>query len=263
MGRGVAKLEWLVVAMVITAAVIFLSIKVAYELSHPRICLCPAAFSADLVVFNGNEPILNKSLIVGPPCLCAGFRGWSPPSGLPFIIGYQVINMQRCSTLTNITAPPGIINYTCYVLSGYGNSPSFLIPIRIFTSPSAINNAKELINEFLRYNGANLSEGFNGTVRLLMGIPTVRDYIDSGRLILVGEGFITNTTKVGNYLVINVMGIEYTMGVITQNRTVMGIIYVEYIPFRTQQGSIMMTPLKITIRLMRVSAAQIVGKSQG
>ncbi|GAB6947144.1 hypothetical protein JCM16161A_12740 [Vulcanisaeta sp. JCM 16161] len=135
--------------------------------------------------------------------------------------------------------------------------------MRIFTSPSAINNAKGLINEFLRYNGANLGEGFNGTVRLLMGIPTVRDYIGSGRLILVGEGFITNTTKVGNYLVINVMGIEYTMGVIAQNRTVMGIIYVEYIPFKMQQGSIMMTPLKITIRLMRVSAAQIVGKGQG
>ncbi|WP_243675727.1 hypothetical protein [Vulcanisaeta distributa] len=114
--------------IIITAVVIFLSIKVAYELSHPRVCLCPATFSADLVVFNGDEPILNKSLIAGPPCLCAGFRGWSPPSGLPFIISYQVINEQKCGMLTNTTAPPGIINYTCYVLFGYGNSTGFLIP---------------------------------------------------------------------------------------------------------------------------------------
>ncbi|WP_243675728.1 hypothetical protein [Vulcanisaeta distributa] len=101
------------------------------------------------------------------------------------------------------------------------------------------------------YNGASLGEGFNGTVRLLMGIPAVRDYIGGDRLVLISEGFITNTTSVGNHLVIDVMGIEYTMGVITRNETVMGIIYVEYVPFETQQGGgIMMMPLKIAIRLM-------------
>ncbi len=185
-----------------------------------------------------------------------------PPSGLPFIISYQVINEQKCGMLTNITVPPGIINYTCYVLFSYGNSPSFLIPMQISTSPSSVNSAKELISEFLRYNGASLSEGgFNGTVRLLMGgIPAVMDYIGSGRLILVSEGFITNTTSVGNHLIINVMGIEYTIGVIMRNETVMGIIYVDYVPFKMQQGSIMMTPLKITIRLMHVSTTQMVGR---
>ncbi len=95
-----------------------------------------------------------------------------------------------------------------------------------------------MLSEFLRYNSASLGKGFNGTVRLLMDIPAVRNYIGSGSLVLISEGFITNTTSVGNYLVTNMMGIEYTMSVVTGNEMVTGMIYVKYVPFKIRRGGV-------------------------
>ncbi|GAB6947170.1 hypothetical protein JCM16161A_13000 [Vulcanisaeta sp. JCM 16161] len=121
----------------------------------------------------------------------------------------------------------GVVNFTCYIIGG---ASQFVIPTSIFASLSNLGNAMGFINEFLNYNGLSLDEAFNGTVKLLMGIPVVREYVGNGRLVPAGEGFITSITRSGNYLIINTVGIEYTINVIAPNNMRIGIIHVKYYP---------------------------------
>ncbi|WP_243671623.1 hypothetical protein [Vulcanisaeta sp. JCM 16161] len=203
---------------------IIASVYFAYQVSKPRICPCPAGSWVKLIVYEGNKTLLNEMLEAGPPCSCAGIRGWIPPV---FNVPLQPLSEQHCTNLTGITPPMGVVNFTCYIIGG---ASQFVIPTSIFASLSNLGNAMGFINEFLNYNGLSLDEAFNGTVKLLMGIPVVREYVGNGRLVPAGEGFITSITRSGNYLIINTVGIEYTINVIAPNNMRIGIIHVKYYP---------------------------------
>ncbi len=207
--------------MVIAAAIA--SAYLAYEMSRPPICTCPAGSWVGLIVYEGNKTLLNETLAAGPPCPCAGLRGWVPPVFMPL---QPPLSEQHCVNLTGIAPPPvGVANFTCYIING---ASQFIIPTSVFTSPSGLVSAMALINGFLNYNRLSLDKAFNGTVELLMGIPPVREYVGNGVLTPASEGFIMSTTRVGNYLVINVVGVEYVINVIAPNGTRIGIIHVKY-----------------------------------
>ncbi len=248
--------KWLLmVVLVMVIAATTASIYFAYQASRPRICLCPTGFWVDLLVYNGSELILNKTLIAGPPCPCAGFHGWIPPV---LTMSFSPLGKQHWIQLTNVTPPMGVVNFTCYVIGGVSQ---FVIPTSIFVSPSNLGSAMGLINEFLSYNRLSLDKAFNGTVSLLMGIPAVREYVDNGRLVPAGEDFITNMTRSGNYLVINVVGIEYTINVVMPNGTRIGIIHVKYYQSELRVGrTLIPVAERIEVILIPKSMVQEINK---
>ncbi|MGC9152713.1 MAG: hypothetical protein ACP5GY_03140 [Vulcanisaeta sp.] len=253
--RFIVRKWLLIVVLVMVIVAITASIYFVYQASRPRICLCPAEFWVDLLVYNGSELILNKTLIAGPPCPCAGFHGWEPPV---FTMSFLPLGEQHCIRLTNITPPVGVVNFTCYTIGGVSQ---FVVPTSICVQPSNLSSAVGLINEFLSYNRPSLDMAFNGTVKLLMGMPVVREYVGNGRLVLAGEGFITDMTKSGNYLIINVVGIEYTINVVMPNGTRIGIIHVKYYQSELRVGrTLIPVAERIEVILMPKSVVQEINK---
>ncbi|WP_054842032.1 hypothetical protein [Vulcanisaeta distributa] len=92
---------------------------------------------------------------------------------------------------------------------------------------------ERLLLRFLTYDEAGLITLYGNTRILIMGIPVIEGFIGSDKIFLSGEEFIVNTTRVGNYVIAYVSGIElvmnvYSIGMRTGIAHLVGTITVQY-----------------------------------
>ncbi|ADN49902.1 hypothetical protein [Vulcanisaeta distributa] len=72
---------------------------------------------------------------------------------------------------------------------------------------------ERLLLRFLTYDEVGLTTLYGNTRIFIMGIPVIEGFIGSNRVFLSSQEFIVNITRVGNYVIAYVSGIELTMNV--------------------------------------------------
>ncbi|ADY01391.1 hypothetical protein VMUT_1186 [Vulcanisaeta moutnovskia 768-28] len=203
----------------------------AYQyLTKPIYCLCPTVLLNEVYntyVYYNNKLIYHEWYFEAwpTPC-CDNFPGLKPP-----ITFNGIVNETTCIQITGITPPPGIVNYTCMIARS-GNA-MIIIPTRIVAQEDRACSIERLLQRFLTYDKMGLGTLYGSTQTLITGIPVIKEFIGDNRVFLIGQEFITNTTKVGRYLIVYVPGIELdisieSIGVRTGMVQEMGTITVQY-----------------------------------
>ncbi len=94
-----------------------------------------------------------------------------------------------------------------------GNS-IIVIPSRIVAQEDRACSIERLLLRFLTYDEVGLTTLYGNTRIFIMGIPVIEGgFIGSNRVFLSSQELIVNMTRVGNYVIAYVSGVELTMNV--------------------------------------------------
>ncbi|WP_188603079.1 hypothetical protein [Vulcanisaeta souniana] len=200
--------------MLLVVALSIFTYYVYQYLTRPTYCMCPAVLLDNVYntyVYYGGKLIYHGWYFEAWPVPCCdNFPGLIPP-----ITFAQTINETICEYITGITAPPGIINYTC-IISRSGNAV-IAIPSKIIAQEGRACSIERLLLRFLTYDESGLTTLYGNTRIFIMGIPVIEEFIGSNGIFLSSQEFIVNATRVDNYVIAYISGIELTMNVESVN----------------------------------------------